>query len=337
MAWSMSRPTLPPNEAPPIAVVVATHNRSALLPRLFAGLEAQEDVAGFEVIVVNDGSTDDTRVVLDHLVANTSVTAGAVHLVRNAGPATARNIGWRASAAPVLAFTDDDCVPSPRWLASLLGSIQTVDLVQGRTLPDPVQRESQGPFSRTLDIASEDGYYQTCNVAYRREVLEREHGFHEEFRFPAGEDTDLAWRAKEAGATTAFDADAVVFHDVPPSSFTRAVKDTWRWQSVALATKRHPGVRAAFPSRYVWRQSHLYAVGAIAGIATAAARPRSPLALAAAVALAAPYARYRGVEAPLPGVGPRRRWALVPAALAIDTAETLACLVGSARHKTFVL
>lgn len=320
-----------------ISVVVATHNRAPSLARLFAGLAAQTGVEGFDVVIVDDASTDDTWPVLNALADRTSLDITCQRLPRNAGPATARNVGWRATTAPIVAFTDDDCVPTPTWLANLAKSAAAADLVQGRTLPDPAQLQDLGPFSRTLDVSREDGYYQTCNVAYRRDVLERLGGFHEGFRFPAGEDTDLAWRAKETGASTVFDADAVVHHDVRPSDFLAAIKDSWRWQSAALAVSRHPRLRDAFASTYVWRDSHRWALGALAGIAVVATAPRSRGAWLLAAAGLAPYARYRTATAPLPGTGPRRRWLLLPGALAVDAAEIGACLVGSAKHKTLVL
>jgi GT2 family glycosyltransferase len=323
--------------APTAAVVVATYNRSGSLPRLFAGLEAQRRVGEFEVVVVNDGSSDDTASVLRTLARRVPFNVLTIDLPSNAGPATARNAGWRATGAPVVAFTDDDCVPTPDWLAHLLDNAQSHDIVQGRTVPDPAQRDKLGPFSRTLDISSENGYYQTCNIAYRREVLESLDGFHEEFRFPAGEDTDLAWRAKEAGATTVFAPDAVVHHDVRPSDFMVALRDSWRWQSAAHAVSRHPGLREAFASRYFWRPSHRVAVRAAAGVALIGAAPTSRRAWLAGLALTAPYIRYRTATAPLPGAGPRRRWLLLPAAFAVDSAEVVACLVGSVKHRVLIV
>jgi glycosyltransferase involved in cell wall biosynthesis len=294
-------------------------------------------VTGFEVVIVDDASTDDTQQLLEALTAKASFPLRCFRLARNAGPATARNLGWRAARGAVIAFTDDDCVPEPHWLASLLSAAETADVVQGRTLPDPAQVDHQGPFSRTLDISSEDGYYQTCNIAYRRDLLERLGGFYEQFRYPAGEDTDLAWRAKELGATTTFAAAAVVHHDVRPSSFSVAVRDSWRWQSVALAASRHPRLRDAFASRYLWRPSHGFVLSAVAGAATITAARRSRLAWLVGSALVAPYVRYRVVTAPLPGTGPRRRWLLLPGAFVVDAAEVTACLVGSARHGTVVI
>jgi glycosyltransferase involved in cell wall biosynthesis len=339
MASSMSRLTLPPptDGAPAIGVVVPTHNRAALLPRLVAALEAQDVDATFEVIVVDDGSSDDTWRVLADLADRTPVRLRCARLVHNAGPAAARNVGWQASTAALIAFTDDDCVPQPGWLDGLLQAAAAADVVQGRTLPDPAQLDRLGPFSRTLDISNEDGYYQTCNIAYRRTILEQLGGFHEEFRYPAGEDTDLAWRARDSGAVTSFAAAAIVHHDVRPSSLAVAIRDSWRWQSVALAASRHPRLREAFASRHIWRASHRAAISAAAGAATIAAARRSRVGWLVGAGLLAPYVHYRVVASPLPGAGPRRRWLLLPGAFAVDAAEVTACAVGSVRHRTLVL
>jgi GT2 family glycosyltransferase len=289
------------------------------------------------VVIIDDGSADDTWAILTHLSRRTSVNLRPVRLLRNRGPATARNIGWRSSSAGLIVFTDDDCAPEPGWLAAIADGLRNVGLVQGRTVPDPDQLDNTGPFSRTLSIDREDGFYQTCNVGYRRELLERTGGFEEAFRFPAGEDTDLAWRVKASGAMTAFRTDAVVRHDVRPSDLLVAIRDSWRWQSVALAISRHPELRELLPSRHVWRRAHQYSGLALGGLGLLAAAPHSRAARIAAATLAARYIHYRAVAAPLPTTGPRRRWALLPAAFAVDTAEMVSCLIGSARHRSFVL
>lgn len=322
---------------PVVAVVVATRSRAHLLPRLVAALEAQQDAPAFEVVIVDDGSTDDTWAVLGHLARRSTISLRPMRLLRNRGPATARNIGWRSSSAELILFTDDDCAPEPGWLAGLACGLDTAGIAQGRTIPDPEQLDHTGPFSRTLEVDREDGFYQTCNVGYRRELLELNDGFEEAFRFPAGEDTDLAWRVKSGGAATAFCRDAVVRHDVRPSDLLVTIKDSWRWQSVALAISRHPQLRELLPAPYVWRRSHQYVAVAAGGMLLVAIAPRSRAARVAAVALAAPYVRYRTATEPLPATGPRRRWLLVPGAFAVDAAEVAACLIGSLRHRSFIL
>lgn len=320
--------------APSVAVVVATHERSALLPRLVRALEAQEGAPPFEVVVVDDGSTDDTWGELTALARTVGVPLMPLRMGRNRGPAAARNAGWRATSATVIAFTDDDCVPDPGWLAPLVAELDRADLVQGRTVPDPAQLHRSGPFSRTLQVEQEDGFYQTCNIAYRRSWLERLGGFDEDFRHPAGEDTELAWRAVEAGARTAFVGDALVHHDVRPSSLLVALADTRRWGSVVLAVRKHPALRRRLHSRWFWRASHPRALSAVTGLGLAVAVPRAAV---PAALLALPYLVHRLHTTPLPTLGVRRRLVLLPAALLLDTLEVGVCAAASVRYRRLVL
>lgn len=317
-------------------VVVATHNRADLLPRLLRALERQHGIEAFEVVVVDDASTDDTPSVLDELARTASVPVRIHRIESNRGPATARNLGWRASTAPYIAFTDDDCVPQAGWLESLVDALGTNDVAQGRTMPDPAQAAHHGPFSRTLDVKTEDGFYQTCNIAYRRSVLERLGGFDEHFRHPAGEDTDLAWRARDAGAATTFVDGAVVYHDVRRSRFRTHLRDTWRWEGCVLTIRKHPGLRSLIWRRVFLRATHPPALLGGLGLVIVVVAIGRPLAQAAGLALLIPYARLRIWRWPLSG-GPRRRLAAIPGAFVADLAESLAMIVASVRYRTFVL
>lgn len=315
------------------SVVVATHDRAPLLPRLLAGLEAQ-GTDRLEVVVVDDASTDQTWTELERLAA-TRPWLRIHRLEVNAGPAKARNVGWRDARAPLVLFTDDDCVPQPGWALALVAALQDVALAQGRTNPDPAQKEHHGPFSRTLHVTAEDGFYQTCNIGYRREVLEQLGGFDERYRFPAGEDTDLAWRAKAIGATTRFVDDAVVHHDVRPSSFLVHLKDTRRWGSTVLTIREHPGLRNLIWRRTFLRASHPPALLGGAGLLVSVVPAFGPARLAG-LALLAPYVSLRVRRWPLMG-GPRRRLAAIPFAFVADLTESLFTMANAVRYRTLVL
>lgn len=323
-----------------VSVVVASRDRAALLPRLLAALDAQ-DTGPPEVVVVDDASSDQTRRVLADL-ASTRGHLRFVSLPSRRGPAAARNVGWRAASGKVIAFTDDDCVPGPSWVGALVAAVEAgADVAQGATSPDPAQSARVGPFSRTMEVTAETGYYQTCNVAYRRDCLERLGGFDERFRRAAGEDTDLAWRARAAGARTTFVADALVHHDVRPSSLRAQLADTPRWEAVVLCARSHPGLRRLFHRPWCWKASHPPALLALAGLALAtgpavAARPATAWSRLGAVALTAPYLRYRVFIEPLRG-GPRRRTAAIPGALLLDLAEVAVLARASLRHRSLVL
>lgn len=319
-----------------VAVVVPTHDRAHLLERLVAALARQETPRPFSVVVVDDGSRDETWTMLEKLAASTGLPLVPLRLDPGRGPATARNLGWRATDADVVAFIDDDCVPAPEWLAALANAAARAGMAQGQTLPDPAQASGRGPFSRTLEVTEATGYYQTCNMAYRRDVLERLGGFDERFRHPTGEDTDLAWRALEDGVDAEFVGAAVVYHDVRPSSFIAHLRDTRRWEGVVLAVHLHPRLRDRFHRRWFWKPSHPPAIAAAMGVALALAPQSSVARRLLGLALMAPYVRYRTRVLPLEG-GPRRRVAAIPLALVADLAEVAVLASASARYRTLLL
>src|SRR5438309_7118584 len=177
---------LMPASTPSVAVVIATHGRAELLAQTLDALDRQIR-RDFEVLVVDDDSQDGTPA----LLAQRGVRS--IRVSRR-GPGLARQVGWQAAAAPVLAFTDDDCVPTPGWLDALIRPIEEgrADFCQGPTLPRPDQADRLGPWARTMRVERENKRFPTCNMAYRRDVLEELGGFRQEFLGPrtSGEDTD---------------------------------------------------------------------------------------------------------------------------------------------------
>jgi glycosyltransferase involved in cell wall biosynthesis len=319
---------------PEVSVVVATYNRSERLRRLVAALEAQSDAPTYELVLVDDASDDETGAVVDELVEGARFPITAVRLPVNRGPAAARNAGWRQARGGVVAFTDDDCAPAPGWLAALTAATVAADLAQGRTLPDPEQIHLHGPFGRSLEIVEENGFYATCNMAYGRAVLEHLGGFDEQFRHPAGEDTDLAWRAIDAGFRTVFAPEAIVHHDVRPSSFVARLRDTARWEGMVLAVRRHPRLRARLHLHWFWKRSHPPALAALAGAVLVTRSGLVPRVLGLAGLLA--YGRFRWVVWPVPGTR-RQRILVMPLLLVADLAEVGVMAAASVRHRTVVL
>ena len=119
---------------PEVSVVVATRDRAMLLEELLASLRRQTLPADrFEVLVVDDGSGDGTAALLATEERQGTLRTVATGHREAVGPAAARNAGWRAARAPVVAFTDDDCVVSPRWLEEGLAACRAAPgcIVQG--------------------------------------------------------------------------------------------------------------------------------------------------------------------------------------------------------------
>jgi GT2 family glycosyltransferase len=243
-----------------IAVVAATHDRPRRLAEMLEALRAQERPAD-EVVVVDDGSGAETVALLAAERARDDLPLTVIRRDEAGGPATAREQGWRATGASLIAFTDDDCAPTPAWLAELERAHEghPDGFVQGRTLPNPDELGELGPFSRTISIRQLDVAFQTCNIAYPRELLERIGGFDVATfgRDPGGEDCDLGWRAIEAGAAPLFAPAAVVHHAVDDVGALGKLRVAARWTTPMVAYARHPELRrATFRHGIFWKDIH---------------------------------------------------------------------------------
>jgi GT2 family glycosyltransferase len=314
-----------------VTVAVPSHERPLRLRWLLNALEEQTCPAErFEVVVVHDSGDDTERLIVTHPLA-TSGRLRHVRLARGTGTASRqRNVAWRAGTAPLVAFTDDDCRPAPDWLERLVERARSAPgaIVQGRTLPDPYESAAMlaTPNVRTLHVEPPTPYVPTCNVLYPREVLERVGGFLEAPDLASGEDTDLALRAREAGAGHAAAPAALVFHAVQAVTLPGRIRAAGRWSDLAYVARRHPRMRRHLALGVFWRWSHASLLLALSGAALAPRRP-------AAAALAVPYlAHLHRAERGWRGVvrhGPGRA--------AVDAAEMVALARGSARHRTVVL
>ena len=309
-----------------ISAVIATRDRARRLEALLCSL-APQDGALTEVVVVDDGSVDSTPELLERGIEGVRLRALRHDPAR--GPAAARNTGWRAAHGRLVAFLDDDVVADSGWARAMLEAHRRDPsaLVQGRTDPDPDELAAAGVFRRSREVSGPDPAYPACNIAYPRRLLERLGGFHEGFRRPSGEDTDLAWRARAAGAPALYEDAARVRHAVYPGGLRGLLRDAARWEDTVLALKRNPELRSTYRHRVFWQESHELLLAAGAGVA--AARWTRGLSLALAAPYALHYARHH------------RRAAGALAALAgyalVDGAEVLALLRGSLRYRTFVL
>jgi glycosyltransferase involved in cell wall biosynthesis len=314
---------------PKVSIAISTYQRAHLLPRLFAALAAQTmPRSEFEVIIVDNGSTDDTRLVLPRLIDEHDLRVHAVRIEPNRGPAVSRNVAWRHARAEFVAFTDDDCAPTPAWLEHGLAAMRTSDtVVVGRTLPDPEM--DLGPFSRTV-FSLEPYWLPTCNVFYRRSDLEAVGGFDEAFYKPGNEDTDLGYRVKHlCGREFRFVNDALVYHDVRSSNFIDAAKETQRWSNAARFFAKFPEGRTHLHRGIFWKASHPKAILAAVGLLLGLRRPRY-------LALVLPWLHYRTRVRPPLGTGPKR-YAALPGVLVVDLAEVVSMARGAVRYRTPVL
>ena len=318
-----------------MSVVVATFNRRDRLAGLIGALAAQDIGEPFEVIVVDDASPDDTAMELQRLSEDAPFLR-TISLEANGGPAVARNRGWREAAASLVAFTDDDCKPEPGWLRAIVAGLGRADLVQGQTVPDPSTIRRHGPFGHSLEIRAETGFYETCNMGYRRWVLEKMHGFDEAFRHPFGEDLDLAWRAKDAGCSSTFAPDAVVVHEVRPSDFVGYVRGLPRLEGLVRAVRLHPAMRAGLFRGTYYNEAHPRALAVVASAISLMAQPRSRTRWVATAGAVAWWSRAEMRVRRYPRVRKDWTWVLPLAGIA-DIAEIAVLARASVRHRTLIL
>ena len=253
MTERVESPTWNAAEAPSISVIVPTHDRAAFLPELIASLEAQTlDPVDFEVVVVDDASTDDTWEVLRRLVTSTPLRMLAVRAETNRGPAATRNLAASIARAQAFAFTDDDCLPTPGWLDAIADGLQDADVVQGRTLPPPSEQSAAGPWARMVWITAATQLYETCNIGWRREAFQRLGGFAADrpdaptgTRAHFGEDAELGWRLIADGGTTDYRPAALVHHRVHPGTFADWLAERRRLRLFPDLVRRAPGLRRA--------------------------------------------------------------------------------------------
>ncbi|MGE3268373.1 MAG: glycosyltransferase family 2 protein [Chloroflexota bacterium] len=208
---------------PDVSVVVATYNRRDGLEALLRGLARQTYKASrFEVVVVDDGSTDGTP----GLLRTISVPYALRSLTQaNSGPAVARNLGVEHARGSIIQFLDDDVVPAPNLIeAHVAVHGERTDLVvTGPMLAPPLdwpqpawdrwdaaQLEKQYQAMRDGKFPCTQRQFFTANASLHRSMFEAVGGFDAEFK--RAEDMDLAWRMSRQGARFAFEPNAEVVH-----------------------------------------------------------------------------------------------------------------------------
>ena len=226
-----------------VSVVVPTHRRPKLLERCLRAILAQRLAPGdFEVLVVDDGRDGATRSLVRQLRAEAPGGPVLRYLRPSAGrgPAVARNAGWREARAPIVAFTDDDTVPEPDWLAEGLASLARhgADAVAGGIV---VPRAPVAPTDHArMTIALETAEFVTANAFVRRSALASVGGFDERFGRPWREDTDLQFSLLEAGGRIVRAPAARVEHPVRPERWGVSLRQQKNAFYEALLYKKHP-------------------------------------------------------------------------------------------------
>lgn len=223
-----------------ISVIVPAKNAADSLPACLDSLKGQEGLilgSDYEIIVVDDGSTDATSAVAESRGVR-------VFAQPNAGPAAARNRGADLAAGEILAFTDADCIPAADWLRELVRPFADPAVVgvkgayattETGLVPRFVQCEYAHKYSRMRQLAQID-FIDTYSAAYRREVFLENGGFDPVFKTPSVEDQEFSFRLARKGLRMVFQPDAVVYHrhDLNLGDYVRRKFGIGYWKAVML-------------------------------------------------------------------------------------------------------
>ncbi|HKU50949.1 MAG TPA: glycosyltransferase family A protein, partial [Nitrospira sp.] len=232
---------MPASSKPFISVVLCTHNRANLLPAVLSGLIAQSlTTSAYEIIVVDNASTDDTSAVLRKI--QVQVPTAPIRLLYEPiqGLGYARNTGWSNAQGRYVAFIDDDCLPAKNWLQVLLDCFQELKpepwSVGGKIIPvydrpkppwfkDAYETDTWGDQPRALQ---ERESFTGCNMSWRKDILERYGGFNVTYDMKGASlslagDTELyrrIWSRSGSDCFFYYTPQAVMHHTIDPYKMT---------------------------------------------------------------------------------------------------------------------
>jgi MoaA/NifB/PqqE/SkfB family radical SAM enzyme/GT2 family glycosyltransferase len=218
-----------------ISIVIPTFNRKLKLRQCLDSLFVQiYPKNAFEIIVIDDGSTDGTK---DMLEALAKINSNFRYFIQaHKGPAVARNLGIRQAQAEIIGFTDSDCILDKDWVRLMVqvhrlekyiaavGGVTEVDSFNIKAMVS--QFLSDGAIETMINEKSETIFFPTCSVSFKREYIID--GFNEYFPLPAGEDLDFFWRHFKKGYRFSYNKDIKVFHNCH-TDFTSFLKQAYMY------------------------------------------------------------------------------------------------------------
>jgi glycosyltransferase involved in cell wall biosynthesis len=224
-----------------ISVVIPTYNRQKLLIDCLHSLHQQTLNANlFEVIIVSDGRDDETAKALKHWQRR-KLNIKYLSTVEKKGPAAARNLGWLSAKSPLIAFTDDDCRPSPNWLETMLKQADGYALIAltGKTVvPLP-----KSPTDFAMNTAGlEHAEFITANCACSKAALLATGGFDERFTLAWREDSDLHFKLLAHQIPIIKANNAIVVHPVREAPWGICIKEQRKAVFEALLFHKYPSL-----------------------------------------------------------------------------------------------
>jgi glycosyltransferase involved in cell wall biosynthesis len=229
--------------APTVSIIVPTFNGSARIGNCLAALLDQTKKQSAEILVVDDGSTDNTADVVKQYLRVRLITQA------NAGPAAARNRGVMEASGEIVVFTDDDCVPASDWLQTMIAPFADTEIVavkgayrtrQKQLIARFVQAEYEDRYRRMTGFSVID-FIDTYSAAFRRERFLEIGGFDTTFSVACAEDAELSYRMSARDWKMKFIPEAIVYH-THPNTLSGYLNKKYKfafWRM--LAVRKNPG------------------------------------------------------------------------------------------------
>jgi glycosyltransferase involved in cell wall biosynthesis len=225
-----------------ISIIVPVYNGENTIKKCIHSLLTQsypEDQ--YEIIIVDDGSTDTTSDILKQLDVS-------VVTQKNQGPAAARNAGARQASGDIILYTDADCIADERWIEEMVAPFGDPEIVGVKGAYKTKQLE---PTAKFAQAEFEDRYRKllgyeyidfvdTYAAAFRKDIFLDVGGFDPSFPLPDNEDVDLSYRLSEKGHKMAFNPRAFVYHRHPKTVWKYCRTKFWRAFWRIAVYKRFP-------------------------------------------------------------------------------------------------
>ena len=322
-----------------ISVVIPTFRRPALLHKCLNAILAQHcPDCSFDVTIVSDGPDPATESLVQKIKCAYPGFPLYFHsLEKKAGPAAARNHGWKNSTGELIVFTDDDCIPSANWLAGYWARYQAhnQNLIAFTGKVEVPVPEKPTDYEKNVSHLS-TAEFITANCACSRHALEMVNGFDEAFPVAWREDSDLQFRLMEKQVPIVHVQEAEVCHPVRPASWGSSLRDQQKSMFNALLFKKHPGFyRKRIAESPVW---NYYVIFFSTIAAVAAAILNAPDALVAALfcwLLAVVSFLVRRLKGTDPSVS--HRFEMVVTSVLIPYLSIYWTIRGALRYKVFFL
>jgi glycosyltransferase involved in cell wall biosynthesis len=205
-----------------VSVVIPMYNSEDTIVQALRGLERQTHDR-FEVVVVDDGSTDASVPAVEELSIASAIP---IRLIRqnNAGPAEARNNGVKHSFGETIVFLDSDCIPAPNWVEEMVAPVngkvagcycgnQVIngESATARYVQYEMSWRHQKMIGKSIDA------FSTYSASMSKNAFEETGGFSTEYREASGEDFDLSFSLRRAGYDLRFNENTFVYQHHPDS------------------------------------------------------------------------------------------------------------------------